>query len=129
MKTLPRVVAEMALHVLAYSHARHEHHGTGPADRGNPDLGRWAETVCGYREPGLGRGFITAAQAAWFLHDQDPTRTLRLARDGTNGEKRGPKKWLGRSLLKAVAPLGAWAQGHVKRIAKARAAFDKKIDV
>ena len=34
---------------------------------------------------------------------------------------------LGRSLGKAVAPLGAWAQGHIKHIAKAQAAFDKKI--
>ena len=32
---------------------------------------------------------------------------------------------LGRSLGKAVAPLGAWAQGHIKHIAKAQAAFDK----
>jgi DNA-binding HxlR family transcriptional regulator len=31
---------------------------------------------------------------------------------------------LGRSLWKAVEPLGAWAQGHVKHITKARAAFD-----
>jgi DNA-binding HxlR family transcriptional regulator len=35
---------------------------------------------------------------------------------------------LGRSLWKAVAPLGAWAQGHIKHIAKAQAAFDKKIN-
>jgi DNA-binding HxlR family transcriptional regulator len=35
---------------------------------------------------------------------------------------------LGRSLGKAVTPLGAWAQGHIKHIAKARAAFDKKIN-
>jgi DNA-binding HxlR family transcriptional regulator len=34
---------------------------------------------------------------------------------------------LGRSLWDAVEPLGAWAQGHVKHIARARAAFDKKI--
>jgi len=34
---------------------------------------------------------------------------------------------LGRSLWDAVKPLGEWAQGHVKHIAKARAAFDKKI--
>ena len=33
---------------------------------------------------------------------------------------------LGRSLWDAVEPLGAWAQGHVKHIAKARAAFDEK---
>ena len=31
---------------------------------------------------------------------------------------------LGRSLWKAVEPLAEWAQGHVKHIAKARAAFD-----
>jgi DNA-binding HxlR family transcriptional regulator len=35
---------------------------------------------------------------------------------------------LGRSLWDAVKPLGEWAQGHVKHIAKARAAFDKKIN-
>ena len=34
---------------------------------------------------------------------------------------------LGRSLGKAVAPLGAWAQGHIEHIAKAQAAFNKKI--
>ena len=34
---------------------------------------------------------------------------------------------LGRSLGKAVAPLGAWAQGHIKHIAKAQAAFDNKV--
>jgi len=33
---------------------------------------------------------------------------------------------LGRSLWKAVEPLGAWASGHVKHITRARAAFDKK---
>jgi DNA-binding HxlR family transcriptional regulator len=33
---------------------------------------------------------------------------------------------LGRSLWDAVEPLGAWARGHVKHIARARAAFDKK---
>jgi DNA-binding HxlR family transcriptional regulator len=33
---------------------------------------------------------------------------------------------LGRSLWDAVKPLGAWAQRHVKHIAKARTAFDKK---
>ena len=33
---------------------------------------------------------------------------------------------LGRSLWEAVKPLGEWAQGHVKHIAGARAAFDKK---
>jgi DNA-binding HxlR family transcriptional regulator len=35
---------------------------------------------------------------------------------------------LGRSLWEAVEPLGAWAQGHVTQIARARAAFDKKIN-
>ena len=35
---------------------------------------------------------------------------------------------LGRSLGKAVAPLGTWAQGHIKHIAKAQTEFDKKID-
>ena len=35
---------------------------------------------------------------------------------------------LGRSLGKAVAPLGAWAQGHIKHIARAQAAFDEKIN-
>ena len=35
---------------------------------------------------------------------------------------------LGRSLWDAVEPLGAWAQGHVKHITGARAAFDKKIN-
>jgi DNA-binding HxlR family transcriptional regulator len=34
---------------------------------------------------------------------------------------------LGQSLWEAVKPLGAWAQGHVKHITRARAAFDKKI--
>ena len=34
---------------------------------------------------------------------------------------------LGRSLGKAVAPLGAWAQGHIKHIAEAQAEFDRKI--
>jgi DNA-binding HxlR family transcriptional regulator len=33
---------------------------------------------------------------------------------------------LGRSLWDAVEPLGAWAQGHLKHIIRARAAFDKK---
>jgi DNA-binding HxlR family transcriptional regulator len=33
---------------------------------------------------------------------------------------------LGRSLWKAVKPLGEWAQGHVQHITRARAAFDKK---
>ena len=33
---------------------------------------------------------------------------------------------LGRSLWEAVKPLGQWAQSHVKHIAGARAAFDKK---
>jgi DNA-binding HxlR family transcriptional regulator len=35
---------------------------------------------------------------------------------------------LGRSLGKAVAPLGTWAQDHIKHIATAQAAFDKKIN-
>jgi DNA-binding HxlR family transcriptional regulator len=35
---------------------------------------------------------------------------------------------LGQSLWKAVKPLGAWAQGHVKHITRARATFDKKIN-
>ena len=35
---------------------------------------------------------------------------------------------LGRSLWKAVEPLGAWARSHVKHIAQARAAFDEKAD-
>jgi DNA-binding HxlR family transcriptional regulator len=34
---------------------------------------------------------------------------------------------LGQSLWEAVKPLGAWAQGHVKNITRARATFDKKI--
>lgn len=34
---------------------------------------------------------------------------------------------LGHSLWIAVEPLGAWAQGHVAHIIKARAAFDEKI--
>jgi DNA-binding HxlR family transcriptional regulator len=33
---------------------------------------------------------------------------------------------LGRSLWKAVEPLGAWARGHVSHIARARAAFDER---
>jgi DNA-binding HxlR family transcriptional regulator len=33
---------------------------------------------------------------------------------------------LGRSLWEAVKPLGAWAQGHVQHITRARATFDKK---
>jgi DNA-binding HxlR family transcriptional regulator len=33
---------------------------------------------------------------------------------------------LGRSLWEAVKPLGAWAQGHVQHITRARAAFDEK---
>jgi DNA-binding HxlR family transcriptional regulator len=33
---------------------------------------------------------------------------------------------LGGSLWDAVEPLGAWAQGHVKHITRARAAFDEK---
>jgi DNA-binding HxlR family transcriptional regulator len=33
---------------------------------------------------------------------------------------------LGRSLWDAVEPLGAWAQGHVKHITRARTAFDEK---
>ena len=33
---------------------------------------------------------------------------------------------LGRSLWEAVKPLAQWAQSHVKHIARARAAFDKK---
>jgi DNA-binding HxlR family transcriptional regulator len=32
----------------------------------------------------------------------------------------------GRSLWDAVEPLGAWARGHVKHIARARAAFDER---
>ena len=35
---------------------------------------------------------------------------------------------LGRSLWNAVEPLGAWAQDHVKKITRARAAFDQKVD-
>lgn len=35
---------------------------------------------------------------------------------------------LGRSLGKAVRPLGDWAQGHIKHIGRAQAAFDKKND-
>lgn len=35
---------------------------------------------------------------------------------------------LGRSLWEAVKPLGEWAQGHVRHIARARAAFDEKIN-
>ena len=33
---------------------------------------------------------------------------------------------LGRSLWRAVEPLGAWARGHVKHFISARAKFDKK---
>jgi DNA-binding HxlR family transcriptional regulator len=35
---------------------------------------------------------------------------------------------LGQSLWDAVKPLGEWAQGHVKHLTKARAAFDKKVN-
>jgi DNA-binding HxlR family transcriptional regulator len=35
---------------------------------------------------------------------------------------------LGQSLWEAVKPLGQWAQSHVKHIARARAAFDEKIN-
>jgi DNA-binding HxlR family transcriptional regulator len=35
---------------------------------------------------------------------------------------------LGRSLWDAVEPLGTWAQGNVKHITRARAAFDKKVN-
>src|SRR5712672_3440493 len=35
---------------------------------------------------------------------------------------------LGQSLWEAVKPLGQWAQSHVKHIARARAAFDGKIN-
>jgi DNA-binding HxlR family transcriptional regulator len=35
---------------------------------------------------------------------------------------------LGRSLGKAVAPLGAWVQCHIEHIARVQAEFDKKID-
>ena len=35
---------------------------------------------------------------------------------------------LGQSLWDAVKPLGEWAQGHVRHITKARAAFDKKVN-
>ena len=42
MKTLPRVAAEMALHVLAYNLTRVMNiMGPRPADRGNPDIGCW----------------------------------------------------------------------------------------
>jgi DNA-binding HxlR family transcriptional regulator len=33
---------------------------------------------------------------------------------------------LGRSLWQAVEPLGSWARGHVKEIARARDKFDKR---
>ena len=33
---------------------------------------------------------------------------------------------LGRSLWEAVKPLGQWAQGHVRHITRARAAFDER---
>ena len=36
---------------------------------------------------------------------------------------------LGHSLWSAVEPLGAWAQGHVAEIIRARVEFDQKIDV
>ncbi len=35
---------------------------------------------------------------------------------------------LGQSLWEAVKPLGQWAQSHVKHIARARAAFDEKVN-
>jgi DNA-binding HxlR family transcriptional regulator len=66
------------------------------------------------------------------------TLTLRgLARDGLVTRTQYPTipprvvyelTQLGRSLRNAVEPLGAWAQGHVKHITRARAAFDKKIN-
>jgi DNA-binding HxlR family transcriptional regulator len=36
---------------------------------------------------------------------------------------------LGRSLWNAVEPLGAWAQGHVADIIRARAEFDEKTEL
>jgi DNA-binding HxlR family transcriptional regulator len=36
---------------------------------------------------------------------------------------------LGRSLWDAVKPLGDWARNHIKHITRARAAFDKKINL
>jgi DNA-binding HxlR family transcriptional regulator len=66
------------------------------------------------------------------------TLTLRgLERDGLVTRKQFPTipprveyelTRLGRSLWDAVEPLGAWAQGHVKQIVRARAAFDKRTD-
>ena len=39
MKTLPRLAAEMALHVLAYNiDPRYEHHGCSPAPGGNEGI-------------------------------------------------------------------------------------------
>ena len=43
---VPRLSAEMALHVLAYNLTRViKHHRTGPSDRGNPNMGCCNETV------------------------------------------------------------------------------------
>jgi DNA-binding HxlR family transcriptional regulator len=66
------------------------------------------------------------------------TLTLRgLVRDGLVNRTQFPTipprvdyelTELGQSLWEAVKPLGQWAQSHVKHIARARAAFDEKIN-
>ena len=55
MKTLPRVAAEMALHVLAYNLTRVMNiMGPGPSDRSNPNIGCCAETVSRCHEHRIG---------------------------------------------------------------------------
>ena len=55
MKTLPRVAAEMALHVLAYNLTRVMNiMGPGPSDRSNPNIGCRAETVSRCHEHRIG---------------------------------------------------------------------------
>jgi hypothetical protein len=70
-------VTKMALHVLAYNLTRvMEHHGTWPSDRGNPDIGCWAETVSRCHEPGVGGGFVAAVLLPLVPHGFYTTKTL-----------------------------------------------------
>jgi len=82
MKTLPRVAAEMALHVLAYNLTRAINALDRTVRSQQSEHSYRTETVSQYDDAGIGdqsRSRVIAAHARWFLHDQDPNRRFHSA--------------------------------------------------
>jgi hypothetical protein len=94
MKTLPRVAAEMALHVLAYILTRVINIMTGPSHCSNPIIGCWVETVSRYHEHRTRADPLQPryrASRRMVFNDQDPK--LPLATTAANAEMGGSGDW------------------------------------